>query len=69
MEGGTEISHEEVIDRAGRLRERVSVLGGDRVEILAVTKGFGPWAIKVAAPVKGSQNILLKILKILPSTM
>ncbi len=56
MEGGTEISHEEAIDRAGRLRERVSVLGGDRVEILAVTKGFGPWAIKVAAQC-GFQNI------------
>lgn len=49
MSISTRLSREEVIDRAGRLRERIAVLGGDRVEILAVTKGFGSWAIKLAS--------------------
>lgn len=56
MDVGGELSREEVIDRAGRLRERVSALGGDRVEIMAVTKGFGPWAMKIASEC-GFQNI------------
>ena len=48
MDFGSELSHEEVIDRAGRLRDRVLALGGDSVEILAVTKGFGPGVMKLA---------------------
>ena len=56
MDVGDELSREEVIDRAGRLRERVLALGGDQVEILAVTKGFGPWAVKIASDC-GFQNI------------
>ncbi|MDP6863600.1 MAG: hypothetical protein QGH80_07955, partial [Acidimicrobiales bacterium] len=43
-----ELSREQLLDRAGTLRERVSALGGDRVEIVAVTKGFGPWALRLA---------------------
>ena len=31
------------------LRERISALSGDRVEIVAVTKGFGSWALRLAA--------------------
>ena len=44
-----ELSREQLLDRAGKLRERVSALGGDRVEIVAVTKGFGSWALRLAA--------------------
>ena len=48
MDFGSGLSREEVIDRAGRLRDRVSALGGDNVEILAVTKGFGSEVMKLA---------------------
>ena len=48
MDFGSGLSREEVIDRAGRLRDRVSALGGDSVEILAVTKGFGSEVMKLA---------------------
>ena len=41
MDFGSGLSREEVIDRAGRLRDRGSALGGDSGEIVAVTKGFG----------------------------
>ncbi len=43
-----ELSREQLLDRAGALRERVSALGGDQVEIVAVTKGFGSWALRLA---------------------
>ena len=42
-------SREQLLDRAGMLRERISALSGDRVEIVAVTKGFGSWALRLAA--------------------
>ena len=44
-----ELSREQLVDRAGMLRERISALSGDRVEIVAVTKGFGSWALRLAA--------------------
>ena len=43
------LSREQLLDRAGMLRERISALSGDRVEIVAVTKGFGSWALRLAA--------------------
>ena len=43
------LSSEQLLDRAGMLRERISALSGDRVEIVAVTKGFGSWALRLAA--------------------
>ncbi|MEG3596276.1 MAG: YggS family pyridoxal phosphate-dependent enzyme, partial [Actinomycetota bacterium] len=43
-----ELSREQLLDRAGALRERISALGGDQVEIVAVTKGFGSWALRLA---------------------
>ena len=43
------LSREQLLDRAGMLRERISALSGDRVEIVAVTKGFGSWALRFAA--------------------
>ena len=42
------LGREELLDRAGTLRQRISALGGDRVEIVAVTKGFGSWALRLA---------------------
>ena len=42
-------SKEELLDRAGSLRERISVLGGSEIDIVAVTKGFGPRALRLAA--------------------
>lgn len=38
----------EVAERAGALRERLSRAGGDRVKVVAVTKGFGPDAVAAA---------------------
>jgi len=49
MNGETQLSFEEVADRAGFLRERVRSLGGDEIGIVAVTKGFGPWALRAAS--------------------
>ena len=43
------LSREQLLDRAGMLREQISALSGDRVEIVAVTKGFGSWALRLAA--------------------
>ena len=43
-----QLGREELLDRAGTLRQRISALGGDRVEIVAVTKGFGSWALRLA---------------------
>ncbi len=43
------VSREEIVDRAGRLRERVRSLGGTKVQILAVTKGFDAQVIETAA--------------------
>ena len=43
------LSREQLLDRAGMLRERISALSGGRVEIVAVTKGFGSWALRLAA--------------------
>ena len=40
------VSREEIVDRAGRLRERVRSLGGTKVQILAVTKGFDAQVIE-----------------------
>ena len=37
-----------VAERAGALRERLSRIGGDRVKVVAVTKGFGPDAVAAA---------------------
>ena len=51
-----ELSREQLVDRAGMLRERISALSGDRVEIVAVTKGFGSWALRLAAEC-GFQNV------------
>ena len=51
-----ELSREQLVDRAGMLRERISALSGDRVEIVAVTKGFGSWALRRAAE-WGFQNV------------
>ena len=45
---GDELSREQLLDRAGMLRERVLALGGEQVEIVAVTKGFGSWSLKLA---------------------
>lgn len=42
------ISPAEVADRLGALRERLSRAGGDRVKVVAVTKGFGPDAVAAA---------------------
>ena len=49
MSPESELSSEQVIDRAGVLRDRVRSLGGDDIEIVAVTKGFGPWALRAAS--------------------
>ncbi|MCY4434812.1 MAG: YggS family pyridoxal phosphate-dependent enzyme [bacterium] len=38
----------EVAERAGALRERLARAGGDRVKVVAVTKGFGPDAVAAA---------------------
>jgi len=38
----------EVADRFGALRERLSRIGGDRVRVVAVAKGFGPDAVAAA---------------------
>ena len=43
------LSSEQMGDRAGVLRERVRSLGGEDVDIVAVTKGFGPWALRAAS--------------------
>ena len=42
------ISSAEVADRLGALRERLSRAGGDRVKVVAVTKGFGPDSVAAA---------------------
>lgn len=42
------ISPAEVADRLGELRDRLSRVGGDHVEVVAVTKGFGPDAATAA---------------------
>ncbi|MCY3910966.1 MAG: YggS family pyridoxal phosphate-dependent enzyme [bacterium] len=42
------INPAEVADRLGALRERLSQAGGDRVKLVAVTKGFGPEAVAAA---------------------
>jgi len=46
----TPVAPEEVRRRADRVRQRIEDAGGDPdlVEIVAVTKGFGPWAIEAA---------------------
>ena len=49
------VSREEIVDRAGRLRERVRSLGGTKVQILAVTKGFD--AVIETAAECGSMSI------------
>ena len=49
MNSERRLSAEQVVDRAGVLRERVRSLGGDDIEIVAVTKGFGPWALRAAS--------------------
>jgi len=48
MNANSHLSLEEVKDRSGVLRERLQTLGGTEVEIVAVTKGFGPWALRAA---------------------
>ena len=47
--GSGEVSKEHFLDRAGALKERVAALGGSSVDIVAVTKGFGAWAIALAS--------------------
>jgi hypothetical protein len=43
---------DEVADRLGQVRARIAAAGGDdRVRILAVTKGFGPEAVRAALAV------------------
>ncbi|MCY3634097.1 MAG: YggS family pyridoxal phosphate-dependent enzyme [bacterium] len=42
------ISSAEVADRFGALRERLSRAGGDKVKVVAVTKGFGPDSVAAA---------------------
>ncbi|WP_420436668.1 YggS family pyridoxal phosphate-dependent enzyme [Candidatus Poriferisocius sp.] len=42
-------SASEVAQRLGFLRERLLRVGGDRVRVVAVTKGFGPEAVLAAA--------------------
>lgn len=44
----TLITPAEVADRLGALRERLSQAGGDRVQVVAVTKGFGSDAVAAA---------------------
>ena len=56
MNPDNQLSREQLLDRTGMLRERISALGGDRVEIVAVTKGFGSWALRLAAEC-GFQNV------------
>jgi len=41
-------SPEEVADRLGALQERLARAGGDRVKLVAVTKGFGPDSVAAA---------------------
>lgn len=43
------VSKEEFLDRAETLRERIATLGGTDIDIVAVTKGFGAWAIRLAS--------------------
>ena len=47
--GEAPISKEEFLDRAEVLRERIATLGGKDIDIVAVTKGFGAWAIGLAS--------------------
>ena len=47
--GEAPISKEEFLDRAEALRERIATLGGKDIDIVAVTKGFGAWAIGLAS--------------------
>lgn len=49
MSSSNELSKEQLLDRAGNLRERISVLGGSEIDIVAVTKGFGSRALSLAA--------------------
>tara|TARA_Y100001970_G_scaffold294249_1_gene449134 strand:- start:6 stop:674 length:669 start_codon:yes stop_codon:yes gene_type:complete len=42
------VSKEHFLDRAGTLKERIATLGGNGVDIVAVTKGFGAWAMTLA---------------------
>lgn len=44
------MSDHEVVDRLAVVRERIAAAGGDpeRTTVVAVTKGFGPWAIEAA---------------------
>ena len=42
------ISPDEVADRLGALRDRLSRAGGDHVKVVAVTKGFGPDVVTAA---------------------
>jgi uncharacterized pyridoxal phosphate-containing UPF0001 family protein len=44
------VSEQEVARRLWRLRARIAEAGGDpqRVEVVAVTKGFGPWSVRAA---------------------
>ncbi|MEC9339757.1 MAG: YggS family pyridoxal phosphate-dependent enzyme [Actinomycetota bacterium] len=49
MNQGNRPSFREVADRAATLRDRLATLGGADVEIVAVTKGFGPWALRAAS--------------------
>ena len=43
------VSKEEFLDRAETLKERIATLGGTDIDIVAVTKGFGAWAIALAS--------------------
>jgi uncharacterized pyridoxal phosphate-containing UPF0001 family protein len=47
---GSELSSAEVSARVSDIRERIAGAGGDpaAVSIVAVTKGFGPWAVRAA---------------------
>jgi PLP dependent protein len=42
------ITSDVVAERLGRLRERIAGAGGTEVDVLAVTKGFGPEAVHAA---------------------
>lgn len=46
----TELGADEVADRVADVRRRIATAGGDptAVTIVAVTKGFGPWAVRAA---------------------
>jgi uncharacterized pyridoxal phosphate-containing UPF0001 family protein len=57
-EAPPELSVDEVAGRLADVRRRIAAAGGDprRVEVVAVTKGFGPWAPR-AASAAGLQSV------------